>query len=146
MILICRDVQLTGLFAPPLPSDADRRQQDVGAQRRVQEGGPLEQQEERTHLGAQLHTPERASWRRRQVCARPTCRCAADVITTRDLNEGVIEAAITCVCEGAPHFCSPPSSLQAEVSGRGMQSVVVQCSKSREVPQTRPHDRRLLQP
>lgn len=66
-----------------------------------------------------------------QMC----CRCDRN----SDLKElkGAIEAAMTC---------SPPSSLQAEVSGRGMQSVVVQCSKSREVPQTRPHDRRLLQP
>lgn len=60
-------------------SDADRRQQDLGSQRRVQEGGPDEQQEERTDLGTQLHPPERKSWWRRKVRAQPTYSCDIEI-------------------------------------------------------------------
>lgn len=49
-------------------SDTERRQQDVGAQRCVQEGRPGDQQEERTHLGTELHPPEREGRRGGEVC------------------------------------------------------------------------------
>lgn len=53
-------------------SDAHRRLQDVGPQRSVQEGRPVGQQEERAHLGSELHPPEGKSRRggkvRGQVC------------------------------------------------------------------------------